>query len=170
MKPSTIPSLYQQDLEILLADDSVLPINKLTGQWLLIANTASACGFNKQLGELNTCYLKFKDQGLQILATPSNQFGQEPIAACDIQNSGYYNNCDFLISQPIVLNGKHKHPMIDFLTQQQPGLLRQKRIFWNFTKFLVDPQGQVIKRFAPTTRISTIHRKLTRLINQPGSP
>lgn len=121
------------------------------GKVLLIVNTASKCGFTPQYDELQQLYRKYRDRGLEILAFPCNQFGlQEPGTAeeiatfCDLKY-----NVRFPLFDKINVNGADAHPLYKYLKQAAPGVLNSEAIKWNFTKFLVDTNGNVIKRFAP---------------------
>lgn len=129
--------------------------NKLLGDYkgkvLLIVNTASKCGFTPQYQELETLYRQYKEQGLVVLAFPCNQFGhQEPGSEQEIQNFCSSNyDISFPLFAKIEVNGEDAHPLYQHLKNEQPGLLGSKRIKWNFTKFLVDKTGQVVRRYAP---------------------
>lgn len=122
------------------------------GKVLLIVNTASECGFTPQYKGLQEMYDKYKSEGLEILGFPCDQFGhQEPGTDDEIQNFCQVNfGVQFPLFKKIEVNGDGAHPVFKYLKKEAPGLLG-KSIKWNFTKFLVDKQGNVIKRFAPTT-------------------
>lgn len=121
------------------------------GHVLLIVNTASRCGFSPQYEGLERLYRTYKDRGLQVLGFPCNQFGrQEPgtaeqIGAFCAENYGV----SFPIFAKIEVNGPKAHPLYEFLKDEKRGLLGTRRIAWNFTKFLVDRNGKVDRRFAP---------------------
>lgn len=121
------------------------------GKVLLIVNTASKCGFTKQYGELEKLYKKYKDDGLEILAFPCNQFGkQEQGTNEEIQNFCDINfRISFKVFAKIDVKGKNAHPLFSYLSKEAKGLLGSKDIKWNFTKFLVDRKGHVTERFAP---------------------
>jgi len=138
----------------------------LKGKVLLIVNTASQCGFTPQYEGLQALYEKYRDQGFEILAFPCNQFGaQEPgdasaIAAfCD---SRY--GVTFPMFAKVDVNGSNAAPLFSYLKQEAPGLLGTKDIKWNFTKFLVDRQGRVTDRYAPTTRPDAISADIEKLL------
>src|SRR5690606_6789101 len=118
---------------------------------LLIVNTASKCGFTPQYQGLETLYRQYKNRGLVVLAFPCNQFGhQEPGDEQEIQkfcSSNY--DISFPLFAKIDVNGKDAHPLYQYLKNEQPGLLGSKRIKWNFTKFIVDRTGKIVKRYAP---------------------
>jgi len=124
---------------------------KYRGKVLLIVNTASECGFTGQYEGLEQLYRDLNGRGLEVLAFPCNQFGsQEPgtdeeIASfCELRFQA-----SFPLFAKIDVNGEDAHPLYGFLKEQAPGVLGSKGIKWNFTKFLVDRDGQVVKRFAP---------------------
>ncbi|WP_284455351.1 glutathione peroxidase [Alloalcanivorax xenomutans] len=121
------------------------------GKVLLIVNTASKCGFTPQYKGLQALYQRYKDRGLVVLGFPCNQFGhQEPgdeveIGAFCEKNYGV----DFPMFAKIDVNGSDAHPLYRYLKSEAPGLLGSEGIKWNFTKFLVDQSGRVVRRYAP---------------------
>ena len=133
---------------------------------LLIVNVASHCGFTPQYQELETLYQKYKDRGFTILAFPCNQFGfQERGSDAQIQEFCQLNyNLSFPLFSKIKVNGKNADPLYSFLKSQQSGLLGSKDIKWNFTKFLIDKKGQVVKRYAPTSSITSIEKDIRLVI------
>ncbi|MFL6710234.1 MAG: glutathione peroxidase [Massilia sp.] len=123
------------------------------GKVLLIVNTASACGFTPQYKGLEAIYQQFKDQGVEVLGFPCNQFGaQEKGSAEEI---GAFCEKNFGVTFPLFakvdVNGAEAHPLFRQLKHEAPGLLGTEAIKWNFTKFLVDRHGKVVKRYAPAT-------------------
>ncbi|EQA35233.1 glutathione peroxidase [Leptospira inadai serovar Lyme str. 10] len=137
------------------------------GKVLLIVNTASECGFTPQYKGLQEMYDKYKSEGLEILGFPCDQFGhQEPGTDDEIQNFCQVNfGVQFPLFKKIEVNGDGAHPVFKYLKKEAPGLLG-KSIKWNFTKFLVDKQGNVIKRFAPTTPPEKIDEKVKELLKK----
>lgn len=121
------------------------------GKTLLIVNTASACGFTPQYKGLEELYKKYMDRGLVVLGFPCNQFGaQEPGAAEEIAQFCEKNyGVTFPMFDKVEVNGPYAHPLFAELKAQAPGVLGTEAIKWNFTKFLVDKTGKVVKRFAP---------------------
>jgi glutathione peroxidase len=121
------------------------------GKVLLIVNTASKCGFTGQYDGLEKLYRDLQGKGLEILAFPCNQFAsQEPGSDAEIATFCETRfHTSFPLFAKIEVNGKNAHPLFAFLKEQAPGVLGSKAIKWNFTKFLVDREGRVIKRFAP---------------------
>ena len=136
------------------------------GKVLLIVNTASQCGFTPQYRELEALYQTYKSLGLEILGFPCNQFGsQEP---GDSQTIAEFCELNFSVSFPmfekIEVNGKHAHPLFNYLKAAAPGLLGSQSIKWNFNKFLVGRDGKVYKRYAPIVSPSAISRGIERLL------
>ncbi|MGA7463599.1 MAG: glutathione peroxidase [Candidatus Korobacteraceae bacterium] len=127
------------------------------GKVLLIVNTASKCGNTPQYAGLQELYDKYKDRGLEILGFPCNQFGhQEPGSDEDIKEFCEMNyGVEFPLFSKIEVNGDNAHPLYKFLKSEKTGLLGDS-IKWNFTKFLVDKQGNVVDRYAPMTPPKTI--------------
>ena len=123
------------------------------GKVLLIVNTASHCGFTPQYAGLEALYQKYQDRGLIILGFPCNQFGaQEPGLAIDIDAFCQKNyGVSFPMFAKIEVNGDNTHPLYQHLKKSAPGLLDSESIKWNFTKFLVNRDGEVTKRYAPAT-------------------
>ncbi len=123
------------------------------GKVVLVVNTASKCGLTPQYEGLQALYEEYKDQGLEILGFPCNQFGkQEPGNADQISEFCEINyGVSFPMFGKIDVNGDDTHPVFEYLKDELPGTLG-KNIKWNFTKFLVGKDGQPIKRFAPTTK------------------
>ena len=121
------------------------------GKVLLIVNTASKCGFTPQYKGLEALFKKYGKQGLAVLGFPSNQFGQqEPGPESEIAEFCEVNyGVTFPLFAKIDVNGDSAHPLYKYLTSAKPGLLGSEAIKWNFTKFLVDRDGNVIARFAP---------------------
>jgi glutathione peroxidase len=124
------------------------------GQVLLIVNTASKCGFTPQYEGLETLYKAYKDRGFTVLAFPCNQFGaQEPGNAEEIANfCSLTYDVTFPVMSKIEVNGADAHPLYRFLKKEQKGLLGTEAIKWNFTKFLIGKDGEVVERFAPTVK------------------
>ena len=142
-------------------------LEQYKGKVLLIVNTATACGFTPQYKELQDLYLKYKDKGFEILDFPCNQFGKqapgsnEEIASfCEIKYK-----TTFRTFAKIDVNGKNADPLYIYLKQQEKGFLGEA-IKWNFTKFLIDKEGNVVDRYAPITRPSKIEDQIAELLNK----
>lgn len=127
-----------------------LSLEEFKGKVMLIVNTASNCGFTKQYDGLQKLYEKYKDQGFVVLGFPCNQFGkQEPGDEKEIANFCTDTfNVTFPMMSKIEVNGENAHPLYKFLKKEKGGVLGDE-IKWNFTKFLVDKEGNLVDRFAP---------------------
>jgi len=130
---------------------------------LLIVNFASRCSLTPQYAGLESLYKRHRDRGLAVLGFPCNQFAyQEAGNEAAIQQ---FCSLTYKVSFPmfakIDVNGPNAHPLYHFLKSERPGILGTKSIRWNFTKFLVDRSGQVVKRFAPKSRAKRIGRAIT---------
>ncbi|MDB5846636.1 MAG: glutathione peroxidase [Rhodoferax sp.] len=143
-------SIY--DFDAVGIDGRALPLSDFKGKVLLVVNTASACGFTPQFAGLEELNKTYGAQGLAVLGFPCNQFGsQDPGANTEIASFCQLNyGVTFPMMAKIDVNGGNAHPLYQWLTKEAPGLLGTKAIKWNFTKFLVGKDGQVIKRYAPT--------------------
>jgi len=128
-----------------------VPLSRYQGQVVLVVNTASACGFTPQFAGLEELHKAYAAQGLAVLGFPCNQFGsQDPGSNDEIASFCQLNyGVDFPMMEKIDVNGAKADPLYQWLTKEAPGLLGSKAIKWNFTKFLVGRDGQVIRRYAP---------------------
>lgn len=139
-------------------------MSEYKGKILLIVNVASKCGFTPQYKDLESLYKKYKDQGLEVLGFPCNQFGaQEPGSNEEIQafcNLNY--NVTFKLFDKIDVNGPKTSPLFKHLKNQSPGILGTEIIKWNFTKFLVNKDGEVVKRFSPKDTEAVIEAQLVK--------
>lgn len=126
-------------------------LDQYSGKVLIIANTASQCGLTPQYGELQQLYDQYGQQGLQVLGFPCNQFGgQEPGTSEEAASFCQINyGVKFPVFEKIDVNGEGAHPLFQYLKSEQPGPNEGGEIAWNFTKFLVDREGNVVQRFEP---------------------
>ena len=133
---------------------------------LLIVNTASKCGFTPQYEGLEKVYGELKEKGFEILAFPCNQFGaQEPGSEDEIaQFCDLTYKTSFPLFSKIDVNGDNEAPLYSFLKNEAPGILGSKKIKWNFTKFLVDKNGKVIKRYAPQDKPEKIKNDILEIL------
>ncbi|ATC31898.1 MAG: glutathione peroxidase [Caulobacter sp.] len=145
-------SIYDYSAKTLDGQD--VSLADYRGQVLLIVNTASKCGFTPQYEGLEALYKAHKDRGFTVLAFPCNQFGaQEPGDAAEIANfCSLTYDVSFPVMSKIDVNGADAHPLYKFLKKEQKGVLGTEAIKWNFTKFLIGKDGQVVDRFAPTVK------------------
>jgi glutathione peroxidase len=142
-------SIY--DFEVRQIDGKTVPLKKFKNRVLLVVNTASACGFTPQFGGLEELHKAYGGKGLVVLGFPCNQFGaQDPGTNDEISQFCQLNyGVSFPMMTKIDVNGPTADPLYQWLSAEAPGLLGSKAIKWNFTKFLVGKDGQVIKRYAP---------------------
>ena len=143
-----------------------IELTQYNNQVLLIVNTASHCGFTPQYKGLQSLHEALQEQGFEVLAFPCNQFKQQESGSneeiqqfCDLQF-----NIKFPLFDKIEVNGDNAEPLFNYLKQQAPGILGSKSIKWNFTKFLVNRQGEVVKRYAPTTKPEAIKTDIEKLL------
>ncbi len=156
--------LYSFAAQTLTGDE--VSLDRYRGKVLLIVNTASECGFTPQYAGLQVLYEQYAARGFFVLGFPCNQFGkQEPGSAAQIGDfCGSRFGVTFPLFTKIVVKGPHAHPLYRYLTDEAPGLLGLKAIKWNFTKFLVDQQGRVMRRYAPSTRPETLAADIEALL------
>lgn len=161
-------SIY--DFQALSIDGKPADLSTQRGKVLLIVNTASECGFTPQFGGLEALWQRYREQGLVIVGFPSNQFGgQDPghndeIGAFCQRNYGV----SFPMMSKVDVNGAQAHPLWTWLQKEAPGFLGSKAIKWNFTKFLVGRNGQVIKRYAPNDTPKSLEKDIEAALAQPA--
>ena len=145
-------SIY--DLTVRDIDGAPVPLKEFAGQVLLIVNTASKCGFTPQYAGLERLHDTYKENGFSVLGFPCDQFGnQEPGNDEEIMSfCSLTYDVTFPMFSKIDVNGANASPLFEFLKERSPGLLGTKAIKWNFTKFLLDRGGNVLGRYAPTTK------------------
>jgi glutathione peroxidase len=150
------------DIQVKSIDGATHKIGDFAGKVLLIVNVASKCGFTPQYKGMEALYRKFKDKGLVVLGFPCNQFGgQEPGDEQEIQNfCSLTYGVSFPMFAKIDVNGDHTHPLYRHLKDAARGLLGTQSIKWNFTKFLVSPDGKVLARYAPTEYPSALEQDI----------
>ncbi len=147
-------------------DGKDLSFDNYKNKVMLIVNTASQCGFTPQYTGLEELHKKFAERGLAVMGFPCNQFGaQEPGNSSEI-GAFCKNNygVDFQMFEKIDVNGKDAHPLYKYLTGEAPGVLGSEAIKWNFTKFLVDRKGNVVKRYPPNTKPEDISKDIEKLL------
>jgi glutathione peroxidase len=154
------------DFSVAAADGAQVSLGDKLGKVLLVVNTASKCGFTPQYAGLEELYRKHGSHGFEVLAFPCNQFGaQEPGSAEDI---AAFCDARFGVTFPLFakveVNGDAADPLFAWLKAQAPGLLGSQRIKWNFTKFLVDRKGKVVRRYAPTDKPASLDADIAALL------
>jgi len=143
-----------------------LDLESKLGKVLLVVNTASKCGFTPQYDGLEKLFEEFKDRGFEVLGFPCNQFGaQEPGDADEIAEFCKVNfGVTFPLMAKVDVNGDQASPLFDWMKGEAPGLMGSKSIKWNFTKFLIDRQGNVVKRYAPQDKPERIAKDIEGLL------
>ena len=156
------------DFEVQTIDGQLRLLKEYRGKVLLIVNVASKCGFTSQYDGLEQLYQKYRDRGLVILGFPCNQFkNQEPGSEQEIKEFCRLTyGVSFEMFAKIEVNGENAHPLYTHLKNECPGLLGSRTIKWNFTKFIVDASGRVVKRFSPTTEPADLEGDIIQLLPQ----
>ena len=154
------------DFQVKAADGGAASLDTWRGKVLLIVNTASKCGFTPQYEGLEALHRDYGERGFEVLAFPCNQFGaQEPGDAAEIADfCSLTYDVTFPVFAKIDVNGPHADPLFERLKSDAPGVLGSKAIKWNFTKLLVDREGQVVNRYAPTTKPADIRQDIEKLL------
>ncbi len=142
------------------------PLSEFRGKMLLIVNVASKCGFTPQYQGLEAIYREYKDRGLVVLGFPCDQFGhQEPGDAEEIKSfCSLTYDVNFPMFAKIEVNGPNAHPLYRWLKSEKAGFLGTEAIKWNFTKFLVDGEGKVLRRYAPNDVPAKIGKDIAALL------
>lgn len=156
------------DFSVKSADGQSISLEIYKNQPVLIVNVASKCGFTPQYKGLEELYQKFKDQGLMILGFPCNQFGaQEPGSNDEIQQFCQMNyGVTFPVLGKVEVNGDNADPLFNWLKSSAPGLLGTEMIKWNFTKFLIGKNGEVLKRYSPQEEPMNIADDIAKALKQ----
>jgi len=154
------------DISVTTLDGQAKPFGSFLGKVTLVVNVASKCGFTPQYTGLEALYRKYKDRGFTVLGFPCDQFGhQEPGNAEEIRNFCSLNyQVSFPLFAKIEVNGPNAHPLYRALKQQAPGFLGIQKVKWNFTKFLLNGDRQVVKRFAPTRKPEDLTAQIESLL------
>ena len=154
------------DFSVQLPNGEEISLADKAGKVVLVVNTASRCGFTPQYDGLEALYRKFKDQGFEVVAFPCNQFGaQEPGNADEIASFCKLTyDVTFPMMAKIDVNGDEATPLYQWMKGEAPGLMGSKSIKWNFTKFLIDREGKVVRRYAPTDKPEGIEKDIATLL------
>lgn len=157
-------SIY--DIEVKDINGQAITMSKYKDKVILIVNVASKCGFTNQYEGLELLHQKYSNQGLAVLGFPCNQFlSQEPGTEEEIKEfCSLTFGVKFDMFSKIDVNGENTHPLYKYLKENSKGILGTDAIKWNFTKFLVDKNGKVIKRYAPSTKPSEIEEDIVSLL------
>ncbi|MBB5205597.1 glutathione peroxidase [Inhella inkyongensis] len=158
------PSVY--DFEAQTIQGKSVPLSQFKGRVLLIVNTASACGFTPQFGGLEQLWKDYEAQGLTVVGFPSNEFGgQDPGSNDEISSFCQLNyGVSFPMMAKVEVNGGGAHPLWQWLKKEKKGLLGTEGIKWNFTKFLVGRDGQVLNRYAPTDKPEDLRKDIEKAL------
>lgn len=158
-----IMSVY--DFTVKSSKGEEIPLSNYKGKALLIVNTATKCGFAPQFEGLEKLHQDFADRGLEVLGFPCNQFmNQEPIEDDEMENVCKVNfGVSFPLFAKVDVNGSEAHPLFQYLKKEKKGTLGSD-VKWNFTKFLVNQHGEVIERYAPTTKPEKIEPEIEKLL------
>lgn len=154
------------DFQVKSISGETKDLSEYKGKVILIVNTASKCGFATQFKGLQHLHETYSDRGLTVLGFPSNQFAnQEPEDEATIAQQCQLNHgVTFPLHTKIEVKGRGIHPLYNYLTKQKAGFLGLRSIKWNFTKFLVDKNGRVVKRFSPTDTPEKIESQIQKLL------
>lgn len=155
------------DIKVVNRSQVEINLNRYKGKYLIVVNTASNCGYAPQFDGLERLYKDYQADGVEVIGFPSNQFRQELKTA---KEAAQFCKINYGVSFPIMaltsVKGKDIAPIFEYLTTNKRGLFGTKKIKWNFTKFLVDPNGKVIKRYGPATEPKKIEKDLKKLLNK----
>ena len=154
------------DFTVERPDGTPLDLGDKLGKVLLVVNVASKCGFTPQYEGLEALQRKFADQGFEVLGFPCNQFGsQEPGNAEEIASFCKLTyDVTFPVLNKVEVNGGGASPLYDWMKKEAPGLMGSKSVKWNFTKFLIDREGKVVRRYAPADAPASIEKDIEKLL------
>ncbi len=154
------------DIEVKTIDGKAKQLSAFAGKALLVVNVASKCGFTPQYTGLEALYRKYEDKGLVVLGFPCDQFGhQEPGNEEEIKSfCSLKYDVTFPMFGKVDVNGEGTHPLYKLLKKEAPGLLGTEAIKWNFTKFLVDPTGTKVTRYAPSDTPESLEKDVEKLL------
>ncbi|MGG3475979.1 glutathione peroxidase [Peribacillus frigoritolerans] len=157
-------SIYE--FEVNKINGETISLDEYKGKVMIIVNTASKCGFSPQYDDLQSLYVQYKEDGLVVLGFPCNQFlNQEPGDDLEIDSYCKLNHgVTFPMFTKVNVKGKEAHPLFSYLTENAPGVMGSKSIKWNFTKFLIDRNGNIVSRFAPKTKPLEMEEDIKKLI------
>jgi glutathione peroxidase len=158
------------DISVTTIDGQDRKLGTFLGRATLVVNVASKCGFTPQYTGLEALYRKFKDRGLMVLGFPCDQFGhQEPGDANEIKNFCAVNyEVTFPLFAKIDVNGANVHPLYREIKAAAPGIFGSEGVKWNFTKFLIDAEGNVVRRYAPMSKPEILTAEIAALLKTDG--
>ncbi|VWX55104.1 glutathione peroxidase [Novosphingobium sp. 9U] len=154
------------DFEVKTGSGTQISLAEKAGKVLLVVNTASRCGFTPQYTGLEGLWQQYRERGFEVLAFPCNQFGnQEPAGDAEIATfCDIHFGLSFPLMSKVEVNGAGAAPLFDWLKGEAPGMLGTRRIKWNFTKFLIDRAGKVVRRYGPTVKPKKLSRHIEALL------
>ncbi|MFJ7745897.1 glutathione peroxidase [Peribacillus sp. NPDC097295] len=157
-------SIYEYEVKKI--NGEAVSLEEYKGKVLIIVNTASKCGLSPQYDDLQSLYVQYKEAGLEVLGFPCNQFlNQEPGDELEIDSYCKLNHgVTFPMFAKVNVNGKDAHPLFNYITENAPGMMGSKSIKWNFTKFLVDREGNIVNRYAPKTKPLEMEEDIKKLL------
>lgn len=157
-------SIYEYEVKKI--NGEAVSLEEYKGKVLIIVNTASKCGLSPQYDDLQSLYVQYKEAGLEVLGFPCNQFlNQEPGDELEIDSYCKLNHgVTFPMFAKVNVNGKDAHPLFSYITENAPGMMGSKSIKWNFTKFLVDREGNIVNRYAPKTKPLEMEEDIKKLL------
>ncbi|ASS96600.1 MULTISPECIES: glutathione peroxidase [Peribacillus] len=157
-------SIYE--FEVNKINGETISLEEYRGKVMIIVNTASKCGFSPQYDDLQSLYVQYKEDGVVVLGFPCNQFlNQEPGDDLEIDSYCKLNHgVTFPMFAKVNVNGKEAHPLFSYLTENAPGVMGSKSIKWNFTKFLIDRDGNIVSRYAPKTKPLEMEEDLKKIL------
>ncbi|WP_063593898.1 redoxin domain-containing protein [Peribacillus frigoritolerans] len=157
-------SIYE--FEVNKINGETISLEEYKGKVMIIVNTASKCGFSPQYDDLQSLYVQYKEDGVVVLGFPCNQFlNQEPGDDLEIDSYCKLNHgVTFPMFAKVNVKGKEAHPLFSYLAENAPGVMGSKSIKWNFTKFLIDRNGNIVSRFAPKTKPLEMEEDIKKLI------
>lgn len=163
-------NIYRYSVQLI--DGETFPLKLLSGKSLLVVNIASKCSFSVQLNALEKLYQKYRHKGFEILAFPCNQFGKNEPLDGDMLREFYRSQVkvSFPLCQKILVNGPDAHPLFSYLKAHTRGIAQNRAIKWNFTKFLVNSEGQLVSRYAPRTKPESLHCAIEGLLSNESRP
>ncbi|MGE7906792.1 glutathione peroxidase [Peribacillus sp. NPDC094092] len=157
-------SIYE--FEVNKINGETISLEEYRGKVMIIVNTASKCGFSPQYDDLQSLYVQYKEDGVVVLGFPCNQFlNQEPGDDLEIDSYCKLNlGITFPMFAKVNVNGKEAHRLFSYLTENAPGVMGSKSIKWNFTKFLIDRNGNIVSRYAPKTKPLEMEEDIKKLL------
>lgn len=161
-----MPAQRLSDFSARLPDGRAVPLAEKAGKVVLIVNTASQCGFTPQYAGLEQLWQDYRARGFEVLAFPCNQFGgQEPGSADEIAQFCQVNfGLSFPVMDKVEVNGPGAPPLWQWLKDQARGIFGTRKVKWNFTKFLVDREGRVVRRFAPSVKPDRLRSAIEKVL------